>query len=143
SGKSTVLDAIVYALYGSVAGDGASGDRIRSQFADPRTQSLIDLIFETSHGLYRVLRTPEYFRPRKRRSVSGSDTLVKEQAKALLWRLGSPDLITETLEDTAGQAAGLPPTAGRLDGVGRGAARAGGPPAPRSPQPVLLPPNEF
>src|SRR5690625_7972108 len=90
------------------------------------TQSLIDLIFETSHGLYRVLRTPEYFRPRQRRSASGSDTLVKEQAKALLWRLGSPDLITEALEDTAGQGAGLTPIASRLDAVGREIARAVG-----------------
>ena len=143
SGKSTVLDAIVYALYGSVAGDGASGDRIRSQFADPRTQSLIDLIFETSHGLYRVLRTPEYFRPRKRRSVSGSDTLVKEQAKALLWRLGSPDLITEALEDTAGQGAGLTPIASRLDEVGREIARAVGLSRAQFTQTVLLPQNEF
>ena len=143
SGKSTVLDAIVYALYGSVAGDGASGDRIRSQFADPRTQSLIDLIFETSHGLYRVLRTPEYFRPRKRRSASGSDTLVKEQAKALLWRLGSPDLITEALEDTAGQGAGLTPIASRLDEVGREIARAVGLSRAQFTQTVLLPQNEF
>src|SRR5690625_5261730 len=143
SGKSTVLDAIVYALYGSVAGDGASGDRIRSQFADPRTQSLIDLIFETSHGLYRVLRTPEYFRLRKRRSVSGSDTLVKEQAKALLWRLGSPDLITEALEDTAGQGAGLTPIASRLDEVGREIARAVGLSRAQFTQTVLLPQNEF
>ena len=35
SGKSTILDAIVYALYGQVAGSATSSDRIRSQFAGP------------------------------------------------------------------------------------------------------------
>src|SRR5699024_1113743 len=86
---------------------------------------------------------PEYFRPRKRRSASGSDTLVKEQAKALLWRLGSPDLITEALEDTAGQGAGLTPIASRLDEVGREIARAVGLSRAQFTQTVLLPQNEF
>ena len=39
SGKSTILDAIVYALYGQVAGSATSADRIRSQFAPPSRAS--------------------------------------------------------------------------------------------------------
>ncbi len=36
-GKSTIIDAIVYALYGSVAGSGASVERMRSELASPNT----------------------------------------------------------------------------------------------------------
>ncbi len=138
SGKSTVLDAVVYALYGSVAGEGASSERIRSQFAEPSTPSEIDLVFETTHGVYRVLRQPEFFRPKKR----GEGT-TKQQAKALLWRLGSPDLIPEVLADTAGQGAGLTPIASRLDEVGREIGTAVGLTRAQFTQTVLLPQNEF
>nr|WP_276549391.1 SMC family ATPase [Brachybacterium muris] len=138
SGKSTVLDAVVYALYGSVAGEGASSERIRSQFAEPSTPSEIDLVFETTHGVYRVLRQPEYHRPKKR----GEGT-TKQQAKALLWRLGSPDLIPEVLADTAGQGAGLTPIASRLDEVGREIGAAVGLTRAQFTQTVLLPQNEF
>lgn len=138
SGKSTVLDAVVYALYGSVAGEGASSERIRSQFAEPSTPSEIDLVFETTHGVYRVLRQPEFFRPKKR----GEGT-TKQQAKALLGRLGSPDLIPEVLADTAGQGAGLTPIASRLDEVGREIGTAVGLTRAQFTQTVLLPQNEF
>ena len=138
SGKSTVLDAVVYALYGSVAGEGASGERVRSQFAEPTTASVIDLVFETTHGVYRVLRQPEYHRPKKR----GEGT-IKENAKALLWRLGTPDLIDEVLADTAGQGAGLTPIASRLDEVGREIGAAVGLTRAQFTQTVLLPQNEF
>lgn len=138
SGKSTVLDAVVYALYGSVAGEGASSERIRSQFAEPSTPSEIDLVFETTHGVYRVLRQPEFFRPKKR----GEGT-TKQQAKALLWRLGSPDLIPEVLADTAGQGAGLTPIASRIDEVGREIGTAVGLTRAQFTQTVLLPQNEF
>ena len=138
SGKSTVLDAVVYALYGSVAGEGASAERIRSQFAEPSTPSEIDLVFETTHGVFRVLRQPEYFRPKKR----GEGT-IKQQAKALLWRLGSPDLIPAVLADTAGQGAGLTPIASRLDEVGREIGTAVGLTRAQFTQTVLLPQNEF
>lgn len=138
SGKSTVLDAVVYALYGSVAGEGASGERVRSQFAEPTTPSVIELVFETTHGVYRVLRQPEYHRPKKR----GEGT-IKENAKALLWRLGTPDLIAEVLADTAGQGAGLTPIASRLDEVGREIGAAVGLTRAQFTQTVLLPQNEF
>ena len=82
SGKSTILDAIVYALYGQVAGSATSADRIRSQFAAPTEPSIVDLVFETPSGLHRVRRSPEFQRPKLR----GTGT-TKEQAKALMWRI--------------------------------------------------------
>ncbi|GAB2536568.1 AAA family ATPase [Brachybacterium huguangmaarense] len=138
SGKSTILDAIVYALYGGVAGSEASGARIRSQFAPPTEPSVVDLVFETGSGIYRVRREPEY----RRAKLRGTGT-TREQAKALLWRLSSPELIGPVLADAAGQGAGVVPVATRLDEVGREIARAIGLSREQFTQTVLLPQGEF
>ncbi|WP_152352408.1 AAA family ATPase [Brachybacterium subflavum] len=156
SGKSTILDAIVYALYGSVAGSGASSDRIRSQFASADSASVVGLVFETGAGIFRVHREPEYERAKKR----GTGT-TKQQAKALLWRLGSPELLpgviaevtggavdgTDTPSGTAGAASSpagaAEPLATRLDEVGREIQRAVGLSREQFTQTVLLPQNEF
>nr|WP_255720058.1 AAA family ATPase [Brachybacterium sp. ACRRE] len=169
SGKSTILDAIVYALYGSVAGSGASSDRIRSQFAASDSPSAVDLVFETSAGIFRVHREPDYERAKKR----GTGT-TKQQARALLWRLGSPELLPGVIAEIAGGAAdgaesasgtrGTGSTAGagassaaaasspagaaeplatRLDEVGREIQRAVGLSREQFTQTVLLPQNEF
>ncbi|UQN28188.1 AAA family ATPase [Brachybacterium kimchii] len=156
SGKSTILDAIVYALFGSVAGSGASSDRIRSQFASANSASVVDLVFETGAGIFRVHREPEYERAKKR----GTGT-TKQQAKALLWRLGSPELLpgviaevtggaadgTDSPSGTAGAASSpvgaAEPLATRLDEVGREIQRAVGLSREQFTQTVLLPQNEF
>ncbi|MEV7974258.1 SMC family ATPase [Cellulomonas sp. NPDC089187] len=82
AGKSTIIDAVVFALYGKVAAASASEDRLRSAFADESVESVVDLCFETGHGVYRVRRTPAYDRPKKR----GTGT-VRQQATVKLWRL--------------------------------------------------------
>ena len=138
SGKSTILDAIVYALYGQVAGSATSADRIRSQFAPSSEPSVVDLVFETASGIYRVRRQPEFQRPKMR----GTGT-TKEQAKAVLWRIGSPQLITDVIADTAGTAGGLEAIATRIDEVGREIQRAVGLSRDQFTQTVLLPQNEF
>ena len=138
SGKSTILDAIVYALYGQVAGTATSADRIRSQYAPPTEASVVDLVFETASGLYRVRRQPEFQRPKMR----GTGT-TKEHAKAVLWRIGSPQLIDEVIADTAGGGSGVEAIATRIDEVGREIQRAVGLSRDQFTQTVLLPQNEF
>ena len=138
SGKSTIVDAIVYALYGHVAGSATSGDRIRSQFAAPTEPSVVDLVFETGSGIYRVRRRPEFQRAKKR----GTGT-TKEQAKAVLWRIGSPQLIPAVIADTAGGGADVQALATRIDEVGREILRAVGLTREQFTQTVLLPQNEF
>ena len=63
SGKSTIIDAITFALYGKVAQASADVERIHSHHADPRTVPVVVLVFETQSGLYRVQRTPRFERP--------------------------------------------------------------------------------
>nr|WP_297423511.1 SMC family ATPase [uncultured Actinotalea sp.] len=86
AGKSTLIDMIVFALYGKVASREASEDRLRSGHAGPEVESFVDLVLETSSGVYRVRRTPAYQRPKQR----GSGTTT-QQASVRLWRLGSAD----------------------------------------------------
>ncbi len=66
AGKSTLIDAIVFALYGDVAGSTSDRQRLRSSFAKPTDESYAELDFTTSFGRYRVRRTPEYERAKLR-----------------------------------------------------------------------------
>jgi exonuclease SbcC len=84
AGKSTLIDAIVFALYGKVASAEASEDRLRSGHAADDVESLVDLVLETGNGIYRVRRTPQFDRPKKR----GEGT-VRQPASVKLWRLTS------------------------------------------------------
>ncbi|HRA49537.1 SMC family ATPase [Actinotalea sp.] len=86
AGKSTIIDAVVFALYGKVAAREASEDRLRSSRAAPNDETYVDLVLETGAGIYRVRRTPAYARPKQR----GSGTTL-QQATVRLWRLTSPD----------------------------------------------------
>ncbi|MDN5766262.1 MAG: SMC family ATPase [Humibacillus sp.] len=86
SGKSTIIDAITFALYGKVAQSSADVERIHSHHADPRTVPLVTLVFETQSGLYRVQRSPRFERPKSR----GTGTTVA-QPSVKLWRVSTPD----------------------------------------------------
>ncbi|HEY3436523.1 MAG TPA: AAA family ATPase, partial [Actinotalea sp.] len=47
AGKSTLIDALVFALYGKVASQDASEDRLRSAYAGPDQETVVDLVFES------------------------------------------------------------------------------------------------
>lgn len=99
AGKSTLIDAVVFALYGKVASAGASEERLRSNHAGPGTESYVELVFETGSGLYKVRRTPSYPRPKQR----GSGTTM-QQATVKLWRLSTPDAPGELLSTRLDEA---------------------------------------
>ncbi|HKX68059.1 MAG TPA: SMC family ATPase [Intrasporangium sp.] len=86
SGKSTIIDAITFALYGKVAQAAADVERIHSHHADPREIPVVTLVFETQSGLYRVRRTPRFERPKSR-----GTGLTVQQPSVKLWRITSPD----------------------------------------------------
>lgn len=98
AGKSTIIDAITYALYGSVAGGRESTtERIRSDLADPTTPSYVELEFDISGSTYVVRRQPAYSRPKLR-----GEGLMKENAKQSLRALdGSMEPITDAKEIAA------------------------------------------
>ena len=83
SGKTTIIDAIVFALYGDVADSAdSSKERIRSTLVGPHTESIIELVFSTGAGVYRVRRTPTYERAKRR----GQGTTT-QNGTVKLWRL--------------------------------------------------------
>ncbi|MEW6895069.1 SMC family ATPase [Trueperella pyogenes] len=82
AGKSSIIDALVYALYGDVAGRDSDRTRMRSTYADLSTDSSVDLIFTISSGTYRVRRTPARLKKKSR----GSGT-TNVPATAHLWKL--------------------------------------------------------
>ena len=92
AGKSTLIDAVVFALYGKVASAGASEERLRSAHAAPDAETYVELTFSTGAGLFRVRRTPAYQRPKQR----GTGTTT-QQASVRLWKLTSPDAPGEIL----------------------------------------------
>jgi exonuclease SbcC len=89
AGKSTIIDAIVYALYGGTSGGqtrGAGLDRLDSDYRAPGQQPYVELVFSVGAGTYRVRRSPEHERLRKH----GSGTTV-ERAKVTLAKLAHAD----------------------------------------------------
>lgn len=72
AGKTTVFDAIVFALYGEASSSSArkNGVELQSQFADQGTEPFVELIFSENRGgneeIYTVRRVPRYIRPKKR-----------------------------------------------------------------------------
>lgn len=66
AGKSTVIDAVVFALYGDLAGAESSKQRLHSHHAEPGVEPFVDLVFEVEAGLFRIRRSPAHERPKKR-----------------------------------------------------------------------------
>ncbi len=66
AGKTTIFDAITYALYGEPSGDNRDANMLRSKYADMDTPTEVDLTFEYAGKTYRVKRNPEYERPKSR-----------------------------------------------------------------------------
>ncbi|QGV65916.1 AAA family ATPase [Clavibacter nebraskensis] len=101
SGKSTLIDAVVFALYGSLASDGSSRDRLHSHHAAPGVEPYVELVFETAAGTHRVRRSPQHQRPKAR----GTGT-TNQNATATLVRLSSPDADAGEVIGTSTQEVG-------------------------------------
>lgn len=66
AGKTTVFDAITFALYGSASGSNREAAMLRSKYARPETPTEVELVFEYGEKIYTVRRNPDYIRPSKR-----------------------------------------------------------------------------
>ena len=78
AGKSTLIDAITFALYGDVARTkDASKDRLRSNHISDSDPSEADLVFEVATGIYRVTRTPTYTPAGKKSQRNSKSTLTR------------------------------------------------------------------
>ena len=66
AGKTTLFDAITFALYGEPSGDNRETVMLRSKYADRTTPTEVELVFSCGEKGYRVRRNPEYDRPKAR-----------------------------------------------------------------------------
>ncbi|GGD87597.1 AAA family ATPase [Microbacterium murale] len=66
AGKSSILDAVCFGLYGGVPRYESGDKRLRSDYCAPEDVSEVVVEFSTTAGRFRVTRSPEYQRPAKR-----------------------------------------------------------------------------
>ena len=84
AGKTTIFDAITYALYDKTSGGRRDGNMMRSQYASEETATYVEFSFSYREKVYTVRRNPEYQRLGKRKYADGSLRYVKETAKVSL-----------------------------------------------------------
>ena len=119
SGKSTIFEAVSYALYGQAA----VRRELVSHYAEPDDESFVELEFSVGRERWRVRRRPARTVPKKRGSG-----LTDRPAEALLWRYGPT---------------GWEPRSDRIDDIDAALARVIGLSAKEFTKIVLLPQGEF
>lgn len=84
AGKTTIFDAITYALYGETSGGKRNGNMMRSQYAEEDSETYVEFEFTYHKKRYVVRRNPEYLRLGKRKYADGTPRYVKEASKVEL-----------------------------------------------------------
>lgn len=79
AGKTTIFDAIVFALFGRASGDSRQPEMFRSKYALPNTPTFVELTFNYRGEEYTVVRNPEY----ERKKAKG-EGVTKETSNATL-----------------------------------------------------------
>ncbi len=79
AGKTSIFDAISFAIFGEVSGSNRPIQSIRSDFADPETETFVELEFLHKNKIYKILRNPTYEKPKKK-----GDGFTKKTADASL-----------------------------------------------------------
>ncbi len=102
AGKTTIFDAITYALFGSPSGDNRDASMLRSKYADANTPTEVELLFLNGGKEYTVKRNPEYDRPAKK-----GDGLTKQKAEATLFMpdgsvISKPKEVNSEIRDIIG-----------------------------------------
>jgi len=79
AGKTTIFDAIVYALYGVASGSNRQPIMLRSKYAQPDDETYVELEFEYSGKKYTIRRNPPYDRLKQR-----GTGIIRESEKVVL-----------------------------------------------------------
>jgi len=83
AGKTTIFDAVTYALYGEPSGDSRTVSMLRSKYADPGAPTFVELVFLCNGKAYTIRRSPEYQRAKSRgegttKQVADVDISIRE-----------------------------------------------------------------
>lgn len=101
AGKTTIFDAISFALYGEPSGSSREGTMMRSQYAPESAETYVELIFSEKGETYQIRRSPAYQRVSKRKNKEGERSIITSPARvSLILPDGSekPGRITEINE---------------------------------------------
>ncbi|MDH5729377.1 MAG: SMC family ATPase, partial [Gammaproteobacteria bacterium] len=85
AGKTTILDAICYALYGQTTGNEREGKQMRCSDAESDLLTSVDFVFALGNRTFRILRSPDQKRPKSR-----GDGFTEQKATANLYEV-KPD----------------------------------------------------
>ena len=90
SGKSTIFDAICFALYGEgSASDGKAGIEFQSQYSSIETVPEVKFIFEDKGKRYTIIRIPKHLRKVKRKTKDGRITKEENGSVELIFDDGT------------------------------------------------------
>lgn len=92
AGKTTIFDAITFALYGEASGKYRTAQMLRSKYADSKTDTFVELIFLLRGKKYVVKRSPKYERSKMR----GEGTTTQNESAFLQYDDGR--IVTKTAE---------------------------------------------
>ena len=95
AGKTTIFDAITFALYGEASGGVRQAGMLRSKYAKEDVPTFVELLFLYRGKSYTVRRNPEYWRPKGR----GSGVTLQKSDAELLFPDGRPP-VTKAREVT-------------------------------------------
>ncbi|MEE0420771.1 MAG: SMC family ATPase [Lachnospiraceae bacterium] len=84
AGKTTLFDAVAFALYGETSGGKRDGGMMRSQYASDASDTYVELEFQTKGGRYGIRRSPAYGRRSRKKNREGTYTLTQVPAKVSL-----------------------------------------------------------
>lgn len=84
AGKTTIFDAVSFALFGELSGGARDGGMMRSQYAGEEEETYVELLFSDRGESYTVRRSPTYQRISKRKNKNGVRTVTTVPAKASL-----------------------------------------------------------
>ncbi|PWB97322.1 AAA family ATPase [Salinibacterium hongtaonis] len=104
AGKSSILDAVCFALYNAVPRYEGTDKQLRSHHCDAGDPSYVTLEFTVGAERYRVHRSPDYERPAKR---GGGMTTQKADAELAVWRDGDWHGIAARPVDVATELSGI------------------------------------
>ncbi len=79
AGKTTIFDAIAFALFGEASSDNRTTDMLRSKYADPETPTEVELVFDYAGKSYTIRRNPRY-----ERLGRGGEKMTQKPADAQL-----------------------------------------------------------
>ena len=86
SGKSTIFDAVMFALYDTMSGKERKSIMMRSEYASEDRETFVEFTFSYGEGsdVYTVKRYPAYERRSKRRNKDGKYNIIRQQGKVEL-----------------------------------------------------------